>query len=220
MGEHNYYPPEVVIPVYAVFTAIGLGLTGLRIWARSHYSHSRPGVEDYLIIFGAVIVTTCTCIQFYNALHGTGGEAISPDEAAHRAIVSHKVDFTMIVIEKPGFGAIKLSLLFFYRRIFGVWPGFRKINLTFMVLIVLWTLSFALADLLLCGSEIQLNWAVDQTESQQKCGDKGLLLLLFAVTSVVTDILVLGLPFFFMRKLQMPSKKKWAAGAIFILGFM
>lgn len=216
----NFYPPWVTIPIYAVFTAIGIALTALRFWARMSFGRSRPGPDDWLIVFGVAIVITCACIQFYNALHGTGGAAVTAHEAAHRAIVSHKINLTMIIIEKPGFGAIKLSLLFFYRRIFGVWPGFKKINIVLIVLIVLWTLSFAIADLLLCGTNIELNWALDQTIPQRKCGDKGLLLLLFAITSVITDILVLALPFFFMRKLQMPSKKKWAAGAVFLLGFM
>lgn len=216
----NYYPADVVIPVYAVFTAVGITLTGLRFWARKHYTHAPPGTDDWLILFAMCIVIICASIQFFNALYGTGGEALSDGEAAARAHISHKINLTMIIIEKPAFGAIKLSLLFFYKRIFGIWPAFRRINLTLIWLICIWTLAFALADLLLCGTELELNWALDQSIPQKKCGDKGLLLLLFGVTSVITDILVLGLPFLFMRKLQMPSGKKWAAAAVFVLGFM
>lgn len=216
----SWYPPEVTIPVYAVFTAVGIGLTALRFWSRISFSKQKVGFDDWLILVGLCFVCACSAIQFYNAIHGTGGAAISDKDDARRQETSHKVNLTMIIIEKPGFGAIKLSLLFFYKRIFNIWPSFRRANNIMIVIIVLWTFAFAFADLLICKERLYLQWAADQTEPKEYCGDKGLLLLMFAITSVITDLMVLLLPFAYIRRLQMPKQKKWAAMLIFFLGTM
>jgi hypothetical protein len=216
----NRYPPEVTIPVYAVFTAVGIALTVLRFWSRISFSKTRVGVDDWLVLVGLLVVCACSSIQFYNAIHGTGGAAVSADDAEARAITAHKINFTMIVIEKPGFGAIKLSLLFFYKRIFDIWPSFKIANLLLIWVIVLWTVSFVMADLLLCGNQLHLQWAADQSIPGEQCGDKGLLLLMFAITSTITDAMVLLLPFVYVHRLQMPKQKKWAASVIFLLGAM
>lgn len=216
----NRYPPSVTIPVYAVFTAVGIALTALRFWSRISFSKTRTGPDDWLILVGLFFVCACTAIQFYNAIHGTGGAALSEHDAEERAQASHRINFTMIVIEKPGFGAIKLSLLYFYKRIFDIWPSFRRTNMVLIWIIILWTIAFVLADLLLCGFNLAPHFALDQVESGKQCGDKGLLLLMFAITSVMTDLMVLILPFVYVSRLQMPKQKKWAASIIFLLGTM
>jgi hypothetical protein len=216
----TWYPPSVTLPVYAVFTFVGVVLTCVRFWARRWYSRMPLGVDDWLMAVGMFIVCCCTGIQFYNGLEGTNGNAIKEGDAISRQITSHKINFTMIIIEKPAFGAIKLSLLFFYKRIFGVWPSFNRLNNIIIVVIVLWTFTFAFADILICGTNVHLNFEIDQSKAKEQCGDKGLLLLMFAVTSVITDALVLGLPFQYVRRLQMARQKKWAAGLVIFLGFV
>ena len=216
----SLYPPTVVIPVYTVFTGVAIALTGLRFWARTFYTKGRLGADDWLIAVGVTISAACCGIQLWNSLKGTGGEAISPEDEEERAIISKKVDFTMVLIEKPAFGAIKLSLLFFYKRIFGVWTSFKRINTIFIGIVILWTLSFIVADLSICGTNLQDEFKLDQSYAREHCGDKGFLLLMFAITSLITDLLVLSLPFFFINRLQMPPQKKWAAGLVFLLGVM
>lgn len=215
----SLYPPPVAIPVYAVFTSVAIILTGVRFWARTYYTKGRLGVDDYLISFGVFILTACTGIQFYNALKGTGGEAVSAEDAEARVVASKKVDFVMVLIEKPAFGCIKLSLLFFYKRIFGVWLSFIRINTIFIWVVLVWTWSFIIADLALCGEHMPDVFKADQSDAKKNCGDKGFLLLMFAITSFATDLLVLSLPFFFIKRLQMQPQKKWATGLVFFLGF-
>lgn len=214
----SWYPPEVTIPVYAVFTAVGIGLTALRFWSRMGFSKQSVGIDDWFILVGLFFVCACACIQFYNAIHGTGGSAITSKDDEQRQITSHKINLTMIVIEKPGFGAIKLSLLFFYKRIFNIWPSFRRANNILIWIISAWTISFAVADLAICKDKLYLSWGIDQTIPKEYCGDKGLLLLMFAITSVITDMMVLLLPFVYVSRLQMARQKKWAAMFIFFLG--
>lgn len=212
------YPPSTAIPVYAVLTGFGILLTCLRFWVRIYHASNSLGADDILIVVGVIVTTACAAIQFYNAVDGTGGEAISGADADARALVAHRINYAMIVIEKAAFGAIKLSLLFFYRRIFGVWPGFRRLNNSLIALITLWTFAFILADLLICGKDVTLQLALDQTKALHGCGDKGVLLISFAASSILTDALVLGLPLLYVRQLQMALKKKLAAAFVFFLG--
>ncbi|PVH91257.1 hypothetical protein DM02DRAFT_664184 [Periconia macrospinosa] len=217
------YPPSIVMPIYGIFTAIGIMLTFLRFFVRASISRTRHtrnpfGLDDLFILVGLVIVCTCAAIQFYKSIHGNGGEATSSTTKAHEAIVEYKIDFAMLVIEKPAFGAIKLSLLLFYRGIFGHWSSFQKINNWLMALIMAWTLSFMLADLFLCGAHPEYQWILDQKPNRARCGDKGLLLILFGLTSVITDALVVGLLLLYLRRLRLRFSKRFAAYGVFLLG--
>ncbi|CAG9987080.1 unnamed protein product [Clonostachys byssicola] len=216
----SFYPFSVTIPVYVIFTAVGILLTALRFWTRVALTRQHLGADDWFIAGGVVILMACTALQCLNALHGTGGEAVSTEDAVERAVTAHKINFIMVVIEKPAFGAIKLSLLFFYRRIFTVRRSFRLANNILIVIIILWTVAFVLSDLLICGTKLSLSFDANQKLAAAHCGDKGLMLLLFAITSFVTDVSVLIVPLFYIRGLQMPKQQKWGAGLIFLLGLM
>ncbi|KAF7534386.1 hypothetical protein G7054_g6268 [Neopestalotiopsis clavispora] len=191
----------------------------LRVWVRVHNAHNFLGLDDLFMCLGTLVALACTAMQFYNAIYGMGGGVtVHPVNADKAVIASRKIDWCMIVIEKPAFGFVKLSILFFYRRIFGIWPKARRLNTALIVLVTVWTIAFLVADLLLCGVHPEFNWAYDQRVPRVKCGNKGALLLSFAATSVATDAILLLLPFFYFQKLKMPSRKRLAAMFVFFLG--
>lgn len=219
------YPPTTVISVYSVFTGVAVFLTALRFWVRLSYSPDpylgkRLYWDDWFVVLGLTVLCACTGIQFWNATHGAAGEAVSAATRDAQALVEHKVDFSMIVIEKIAFGAIKLSLLFLYRRIFVLKSNFRMVNNWFMGIVAAWAVSFFVADLLLCGAHPEVQLQVDQRPALEQCGDKGLLLILFAATSVITDVFVLALPMPYIWGLQMQRGKKVLATLVFMLGGM
>ena len=214
----DLYPPNTVVPIYLLFAAAGVTLTGLRFWTRHKY-RLRVGLDDWFALVALVIVCTLVSIQTYNAIDGEGGRAVSPEDADRAAILEYKVQLATLIIEKPAFGFIKLSLLFFYKRIFAPWRIFRILNYVMVGVVVVWFLSFMTADLLICGSHPEYSWLIDQTIALHHCGNKGILLLMFGATSVLTDLLVLLLPLLYVQKLQMSTLKKWAAAGVFFLGF-
>ncbi|KAI1179173.1 hypothetical protein F4777DRAFT_534650 [Nemania sp. FL0916] len=215
----SYYPSSTVIPIYSVFMGVAIALTGLRLWVRTTVARVPLGADDYFLLSGLAIAVACNGIQYWNALKGTGGEAIKdPSEMTRSVIIAHQVDWAMIVIEKAAFGAIKLSILLFYRRIFGVWDSFRRANNALLWIVAVWTVVFTVADVLICGAHPELIWGFDQSIALRRCGNRGALLLAFSVTSVATDLPVLGIPFFYISRLQMSSSKKWATSFVFFLG--
>lgn len=220
------YPPSLTIPLYAIFTAIGIILTCLRFWVRLSYEPQlyngrRLYLDDLFIVLGLVVTCTCTGIQFHNAIDGASGEVVTGGHVSPKvAIVEHKVDFTMMVIEKLSFGAVKLSLLFFYRRLFSNMGSFKRINNALIWLVSTWIVSFFFADLFLCELHPELQWSLDQTVPRDRCGDKGALLIAFAATSVLTDGAVLLLPLLYVQKLRLRRSEMIAVSAIFALGGM
>jgi len=139
----------------------------------------------------------------------------SAPDMAHE-VAQGKIVFAQIVFEKPTFGIIKLSVLFFFRRIFTL-AKFRKMNNWLIVLIVAWTIAFLFVDLFQCGSQIDANWD-KSIKAQAHCINEFAMLLAFAVTEVITDMLILWTPYPQIRNLQLPKREKWALAGIFLLG--
>ena len=122
----------------------------------------------------------------------------------------------MVIIEKPAYGFIKLSVLLFYRRIFVTSSTFRLINDIIIVLISCWALSFFVAEIFLCGTHLKALW--DEDSSRGHCASHSLLLLWFAITDVIGDIAVLAMPYPSIRKLQMTRRDKLGVSGILLLG--
>lgn len=167
------YAPGTITAVYAVLGALGLILTGLRLLVRLCHpvARARPGADDALVVLGAAVVTACVALQMYNAAAGAGGSATTSATPTARAVTEHRLDYVQIVVEKVAYGAVKLSILCFLRRLFGPWPGFARLNAAMIAAVAVWALAFMLADALICGRQPALYWAADQGVTRARCGD-------------------------------------------------
>lgn len=130
--------------------------------------------------------------------------------------VQKKIDFSTLVFEKPAYGAVKLSVLFFFRRIFTI-KKFRVVNNYLIALIVAWTLAFFFADLFSCGVHPEANWD-PQAKEKYHCINLFAMLLTFAVTDVVTDIAILWMPYPQIKNLHMSTRDRWGLAGIFLMG--
>ncbi|KAI0482711.1 hypothetical protein GGR56DRAFT_685632 [Xylariaceae sp. FL0804] len=225
--EASIYTPGRVIPAYAVIAGVGLALTALRIWTRVSYVRVRLSADDAAAAAAAVFVAAATGQEIANTVLGTGGNGIddAADDAAaaaaRRARIANQINWINPILEPWAFGLIKLSLSLFYRRIFGVWPAFRRANDATIALVAGYILAFSLGQLFLCGTRFHLIWDdLDQRSAREQCAERGRLQFAFALVSVVTDLLVLGLPLMFIGRLQMSVRKKWSTACVFLLGFI
>ncbi|KAI8623625.1 hypothetical protein F5Y19DRAFT_492485 [Xylariaceae sp. FL1651] len=217
----SIYTPDRVIPTYAALTGVGIALTGLRLWVRTSYVRTRLAADDAAAVVAAVFVAGATGLEIANAIIGTAGNDVKSADTERRARVALKLNWVNPILEPWAFGFIKLSLSLFYRRIFGVWPKFRMVNNASIVLLVLYILGFSLGQLFLCGFNFYLIWIdLNQHSARERCAHRGHLQFTFALFSVLTDILVIGLPLVFIGRLQISARKKWAAGVVFTLGFI
>lgn len=125
--------------------------------------------------------------------------------------------YIVVVIEKLAYGFTKLSFLFFYRRIFAISPLFRKTNNILIGLIILWTFLFFMLEAFVCGIHPEAHWSGNLARHQQ-CLSQEKILLAFAITDVVSDGVILSMPYPSIRRLQMSTGKKVGVGAVFMLG--
>ena len=136
---------------------------------------------------------------------------ISPQFFTNAAKLSLQLDKSVLVIEKVTYAAVKLSVLFFYRRIFGLQRTFRIVNDALIVLVIVWSLVFLFTAAFLCGSE---------SSHGHPCAPSEWDVLWFAITDVLGDAAILALPYPCIRKLQMRRRDKWGLAAVFMLGLL
>lgn len=136
----------------------------------------------------------------------------------HQLDVLGKTKYTYQVLGTIGLWFVKLSVLFFYRRIFTV-PAFRLISSIFIMITLAWGLGFTFADAFQC-TPISTMWDKFEVEYGSSCVDMEPFYLAFGVSDLVLDIVIFTLPMPYVYKLQMPSQQRLAVGGIFFLGSM
>ncbi|GAW19438.1 hypothetical protein ANO14919_089250 [Xylariales sp. No.14919] len=111
----------------------------------------------------------------------------------------------------------KLSILAFYKRIFGftgvLWRGslYLATGLSVIQAIISWSL---LANLCRPVSHYW-NWALG---AAGECMNASAIFLTVGTINIFVDVFVLGLPIPQVLKLQMPPRRKWQVCALFLLG--
>lgn len=211
------YTQAAVWGVGITFPVIGFLLVVVRFWMRRGLQKTPLGIDDWTILFASIIVLAMAACSIIGTYLGTMAMDGQPTIDSHLAAQS-KLNYVTLVIEKPGYGAIKLSVLFFYRRIFTL-GRFRIINDIMVGVIVAWTLAFFFADIFNCGADVSANWDPKAKETAH-CINLFILLLVFAVTDVVTDMAILWMPYPQIKKLQMSLRERWVISGVFMLGLL
>ena len=111
--------------------------------------------------------------------------------------------------------AVKLSVLFYYKRIF-ITPSFKRISKFLIGVVIAWNITFFFASLFEC-LPIASNW--DPTIPHQ-CIDLRSMFLAEGALDMVLDIAILCLPMPFIQNLRMDRRRKAAISAILSLSFL
>ncbi|KAL8744591.1 MAG: hypothetical protein Q9190_003184 [Brigantiaea leucoxantha] len=180
----------------------------LRFHVRLRLKPTFVGIDDWLILFSCVLVWGQAANQIAAA---TIGELGRDDEKTVKWRVKNeqKLDYATLLIEKFTYATIKLSVLFFYRRIFVRQKSFRIANDILIVLITLWGIIFLFTFAFLCGFDSQHGHPC----APQEWGS-----LWFAITDVLGDAAILALPYPCIQRLQMSKRDKIGLCLIFLLG--
>lgn len=88
-------------------------------------------------------------------------------------------------------GFIKLSILFFYRRIFRG-RAFELLNWILIALVVLWTLGFFLVQVFDCRTHFSTNWGT--LAELQKCLSTFHQRLAYSISDVIIDVFIFLFP--------------------------
>ena len=98
------------------------------------------------------------------------------------------------ILTVVAYGCIKLSVLFFYRRLFvnGTTRTFDYITKVAIGIIAAWTLTFFFLQLFFCGVHIEKDWG--PLIDLESCIDGFKYDDALFISDLITDVLVIGLP--------------------------
>ena len=96
---------------------------------------------------------------------------------------------------------------------------FRFYSLSLCILTLLWFLGFFLATIFQCGTQPAYWWTSQET-SKYDCIDTNKLELALALTDVIVDLLILGIPVPLVWKLHLPAFQRVAIIFTFLLGLL
>lgn len=115
--------------------------------------------------------------------------------------------------------ATKLSVCFFFIRIFDASPVFRRITYPVIGLNIFIAVFFVFIIIFQCGSKIHLAWTGWAAEEPGRCLDIYKLVLGNGIINLIMDVVIIGLPIYETTKLQLSRTKKLGVTLMFAMGF-
>ncbi|KAL8828087.1 MAG: hypothetical protein Q9170_006753 [Blastenia crenularia] len=219
-----------VIAAAAVLPFVGIVLVMLRFYSRIK-NKTGLGADDWLIVPALVIVVGMGITLLVGVGKGVVAHTTKPNpdksknaqlyQTTPEQVFMEKVEFIIFVTMVPAYGFIKLSVIYFYRRIFvkGV-PDSRFNIVTHIssVVVVIWTIVFFFMEIFKRGSKVEDNWG---PLIKIKEGVSGAVLNngLF-ISDFLTDLWIVLLPIPLIVRLKMSITKKLTVIGVFLLGAM
>lgn len=124
----------------------------------------------------------------------------------------------MQLLPLASLGFSKLSVLFFYRRIFHVYTKFLIVNTVLLLIVAGWAISFFFVTLFQCRTPNTL-WTTFEF-ARHNCVDTLSFYYSVSITGFITDLAILISPLPVIHQLQMPLKNRIAIACILLLGAM
>lgn len=212
--------PSYVMASGAVFIALCPILLGLRFYTR-RVQGARIGIDDWLLIPALLCGIGCAIA----VIIGVGIHAFaypSPPagtlENAENYTVDEKLQVAFYLLQILCIGLVKLSFLFFFRRIFVTQKTtvYNWTSIALIVIITLWTVMFAAMFLAGCGGHFDAHW-ISPTVFKQYCVYDLPTLEGLAISDFLTDLIVLSFPIFPVVRLHTSITRKLAILAVFAI---
>ncbi|KAI6083360.1 hypothetical protein F4821DRAFT_280930 [Hypoxylon rubiginosum] len=195
---------------------------GLRFWARRRHK-LRFMADDWLASFallsfyGSLI---CSFIMIHNKVLGYSSNDFTPEELAATAKTDKVSEIARNIISTNTLACIKLSAVFFYRRIFcssGDRTIFGIITWITIVVVTLWLIAFEFLTGFQCGTHFSALWDGSYT---QYCTISFPFLYGLAISDFLLDVWILVLPIPSILRLNTTLKRKLSIIGIFLLALI
>jgi len=213
--------PSYVLASGAVYVALCPLFVGLRFYAR-HLQHVRPGADDWLLL--AALLTGLGCaITVIIGVNDHSFAYPSPPagtvENAENYTRDEKLQAAFYPLQVLCIGFVKLSFMFFFRRVFVVNKHTTRnwVSIAIIVICALWTAAFFIMLEVDCPGNYAARWTSPAVFKQYCVYDLGTLLGL-AISDPLTDLLVLSFPIFPIIRLHTSAGRKLAILGVFAVG--
>ncbi|KAI4864898.1 hypothetical protein F4820DRAFT_422024 [Hypoxylon rubiginosum] len=224
-----YASPSFVIAVGVVFPVLSTIAVALRFWARN--TQKAPLlIDDWLLVIAAAMnigLGICIIIGVAGrgfAYHTRPPSSDEPDAYLHDVTPEHilisQLIYAVQVLGTFAFGCTKLSIVYFYRRIFCSHYSsnfLSKATWGVIYFLYIWIVAFLLGFIFDCGVQFWSNWG-PLINDFSYCYSTFGLTAAFTISDVLSDFVVILLPIRTIWKLQMSVAQKILITCIFILG--
>ncbi|KAI1430528.1 hypothetical protein GGR50DRAFT_701562 [Xylaria sp. CBS 124048] len=210
---------NTTIIVGAIVGVLAILAVIFRFYAR-YFKRTVVSWDDLFILLSIVNVIVIDAVDLYATnLDPNGAEVASSNGEIDYAPVD--VTFTKIVYAStilyfPLTSTTKLSILFFYNRIFSVNPSFRRRVIAMMVVVTGFWIGTVVADLLNC-IPLKYVW-VNSLDDPRFCFNFNYFWLATGIVEALIDVLILLLPIPIVTKLQVKGSKRWGIVGVFLVG--
>ncbi|KAL6706563.1 hypothetical protein ACN47E_005319 [Coniothyrium glycines] len=220
--------PTAVYACGIVFPVVCAIVVGIRFQSKRH-SKMQLVVDDWLTV-PALICTVAMGIALVVgvACNGLGYPTPQPPASnenltfiAPQTVLVRKVEYALELLQFPALTCTKLSLLFFYKRIFCT-PWRRLLRGVFSILIVisiLWGLGFFSSMALICGKHIPAFWGPVQ-DLKAHCPGLHEQEIWLVSTDVFIDVLIFLVPIPLVLQIEMAFTRKIAVSIIFLFAII
>ncbi|MCJ1289797.1 hypothetical protein MMC34_001330 [Xylographa carneopallida] len=208
----------------ASLMGLGIIVVGLRFYARK-VQNAAYKLDDWFILpalLCLIVSALCYIIGAVDYELGAPTDNNLPgaaDGLSSQIVYGYKVEFITLIIQPWLLGLVKISILFFYRRIFctGVRKRFSIITATFIGLTVAWALAFFFAVLFSCGTDVPAIWGSFE-EFETHCDNTVLLDEIYSIVDFVLDLAVFVMPMPLIWRLQMSIQRRLAVSLVLAVG--
>ena len=217
---YTYIGPGQVFAAGAIFAVLTATISTARLFVQ-YSKHSTWHVEDGLIIPATIMSVGIGILTCYGVSRNAFGYLTPPIEADGSFSTEERLNTAFIWscdwMQVIALANIKMSLVFYYRRIFSVSRTFNLLSMAFLVLMVVWEISFFLGFVLACNAHPEAQWN-NVLEFAQNCKSLGPLALAYSWSDFTMDVIVFVFPIPPILKLQMSLSRKIKILALFALG--
>jgi len=142
-------------------------------------------------------------------------------ETTPQTTTLQKVQYIFQLLMLSCYYCVKMSVIFFYRKIFvvGSRSAFHWITIVAGVIVTIWWLAYTFAIAFDCGTNFSAHWTA-LVNLIEDCSDLQNVVLSLLITDLLTDILVLILPVPIVISLKMSTGRKLATIGVFALGLL
>ncbi|OGM44989.1 hypothetical protein ABOM_005773 [Aspergillus bombycis] len=229
-----YATPVAVIVISTVFPVLGITVVALRFYTRIKVgSLSMLWIDDWLTIPALIFELVLATLLIWGGVTKSLGDVLPPPtvpgpngylfSTSPRQIRLQQIQYFADIAAILAFGFIKLSILFFYRKLF---CGARMSRTVFgivtwmvIVLILAWTTAFGIGSVFLCGIYPANAWKPVAVVAE-KCSAQLPLLEGYAISDFIMDVVIWSMPIPKILTLNMTMQQKMAIMGVFLVGLV
>lgn len=228
----TYTTPAACIAISILFPVLGIIVVGLRCYTKKR-ANLPLWIDDFLTIPALVLEFIIAALLIWGAATDSLGRELPPSPipgpngylftTSDQQIRLQQIEYFVDIATVLAFGSTKLSILFFYRRVFCdsrvVRTVFDMVTRGTIALIIVWTIAFTFGSIFHCGAYPSYAWAPVAVVAE-KCHVFTTFLEAYAVSDLILDVWIWSLPLPKIFSLHMTMRRKSALATVFLVGLL